>query len=197
MKFTYEHKSKTLFWDDVWKDENIKGNEKLILIYLIGHFNPKEGYAYPSIAAMVKECGLNKRTVLKVLSSLEEKGYIKKVLSPKIKTDKGVQFQNNKYFIKCNEYMCYENNNKSPRVELTKVEEPVEEIVEEDPVAVEEPVEVQLQDEINEVEEPNSLVMSWKPYYTEAVTNGFDSLMMFKKNCVIEYCRVTGTTIPQ
>jgi hypothetical protein len=39
--------------------------------------------------------------------------------------------------------------------------------------------------------------MSWKPYYTEAVTNGFDSLMMFKKNCVIEYCRVTGTTIPQ
>lgn len=217
MNFTYEYKSKTIFSDGLWKDQNIKGNEKYILIYLIGHFNPKEGYAFPSINTISTECGLNKRTVIKVLGVLEEKGYIKKVQSPKIKTDKGVQYQNNKYYIKCTGYMFYKNKEVS--------NSPLEE---QDPVAIEkenETVEEQPQldnsndeyytpngnvegqmdisdydlssEESTSDNEVNTMYDSYKEIYELALINGINSILSpTSRFGLTEYAKAHGLVIP-
>ena len=47
MRLELKHKSKTIFWDDIWEIEDLTKDEKFMFIYLIGHYNPKEGYAFP------------------------------------------------------------------------------------------------------------------------------------------------------
>lgn len=221
MEFKYEYKSKTIFSDGIWKDQNIKGNEKLVLIYLIGHYNPKEGYAFPSINTMVTECGINKRTVIKVLSSLEEKGYIKKVQSPKIKTDKGVQYQNNKYFIKCAGYMCYKKNQKNnspledqiPVAAETKEDKKVEEQQESTQDTYYTPAgnvewQMDIQDydlknesttnDSDEVKEVNIMFDSYKDLYELALINGMDSILSpTTRYGIVEYANAYGLVVPQ
>ena len=39
--------SYTIIDNDIWKDNNIKGYEKLVLIYLVRNFNVNYGYSFP------------------------------------------------------------------------------------------------------------------------------------------------------
>ncbi len=76
--------------NDIFDNEELKGNTKLTLLYLIRYNNKEKGYAYPSQSTLLKKIGLSKVTLLKCLNELEEKGYITRV------KEKG---GNNKYFI--------------------------------------------------------------------------------------------------
>ena len=77
--------------NDIFDNEELKGNTKLTLLYLIRYNNKEKGDAYPSQSTLLKKIGLSKVTLLKCLNELEEKGYITRV------KEKG---GNNKYFIK-------------------------------------------------------------------------------------------------
>ena len=77
--------------NDIFDNEELKGNTKLTLLYLLRYNNKEKGYAYPSQSTLLKKIGLSKVTLLKCLNELEEKGYITRV------KEKG---GNNKYFIK-------------------------------------------------------------------------------------------------
>ena len=68
--------SYTIIDNDIWKDNNIKGYEKLVLIYLIRNFNVNYGYSFPIREQILEATGISKDTLNKVLNSLEEKGYI-------------------------------------------------------------------------------------------------------------------------
>lgn len=202
MNFTYEYKSKTIFSDGLWKDQNIKGNEKYILIYLIGHFNPKEGYAFPSINTISTECGLNKRTVIKVLGVLEEKGYIKKVQSPKIKTDKGIQYQNNKYYIKCTGYMFYKNKevSDSPLEEQSQLDNSNDEYYTPNG-NVEGQMDISDYDlsseESTSDNEVNTMYDSYKEIYELALINGINSILSpTSRFGLTEYAKAHGLVIP-
>ena len=202
MNFTYEYKSKTIFSDGLWKDQNIKGNEKYILIYLIGHFNPKEGYAFPSINTISTECGLNKRTVIKVLGVLEEKGYIKKVQSPKIKTDKGIQYQNNKYYIKCTGYMFYKNKevSDSPLEEQSQLDNSNDEYYTPNG-NVEGQMDISDYDLASEEStsdnEVNTMYDSYKEIYELALINGINSILSpTSRFGLTEYAKAHGLVIP-
>lgn len=68
--------SYTIINNAIWKDNNIKGHEKLVLIYLVRNFNVTYGYSFPTREQIQEATGISKDTLNKVLNSLEEKGYI-------------------------------------------------------------------------------------------------------------------------
>lgn len=68
--------SYTIINNDIWKDNNIKGHEKLVLIYLVRNFNVTYGYSFPTREQIQEATGISKDTLNKVLNRLEEKGYI-------------------------------------------------------------------------------------------------------------------------
>ena len=76
--------------NDLLRSGELKANTKILLLVLISYENEKEGYSYPSQTRLLKETSLSKKTLLKCLNELEEKGYIKRV-----KESGG----NNKYYI--------------------------------------------------------------------------------------------------
>ena len=76
--------------NDLLRNGDLKANTKILLLVLISYENELEGYSYPSQTRLIKETGLSKKTLLKCLNELEEKGYIKRV------KEKG---ENNKYYI--------------------------------------------------------------------------------------------------
>ncbi|MFR2389130.1 helix-turn-helix domain-containing protein [Intestinibacter bartlettii] len=68
--------SYTIIDNNIWEDHNIKGHEKLVLIYLVRNFNVNYGYSFPTREQIQEATGISKDTLNKVLNSLEEKGYI-------------------------------------------------------------------------------------------------------------------------
>ena len=76
--------------NDLLRNGDLKANTKILLLVLISYENELEGYSYPSQTRLIRETGLSKKTLLKCLNELEEKGYIKRV------KEKG---ENNKYYI--------------------------------------------------------------------------------------------------
>ena len=82
--------SYTKIKNDLLRNGELKANTKILLLVLISYENELEGYSYPSQTRLIKETGLSKKTLLKCLNELEEKGYIKRV------KEKG---ENNKYYI--------------------------------------------------------------------------------------------------
>lgn len=99
----------------IWKDSQLKSNEKYILIYLISYHNKKLGYSFPTYEQIQEGTGISRNTVAKVLKNLENKGYITR---DKYKTNNG---WNNIYYI--NKYLVVKNNNESlqepPQDDLT------------------------------------------------------------------------------
>lgn len=95
----------TVDLNSIWKDEQLKGNEQLIFIYLASHFNKKYGYAFPKRETIQAETGISIKTINKVLNSLQEKGYITRTNTP----NKGGR--NNIYYI--HKYLVVKNNNES------------------------------------------------------------------------------------
>lgn len=68
--------SYTIIDNDIWEDHNIKGHEKLVLIYLVRNFNVNYGYSFPTREQIQEAIGISKDTLNKVLNRLEEKRYI-------------------------------------------------------------------------------------------------------------------------
>lgn len=94
--------SYTIIDNDIWKDNNIKGYEKLVLIYLIRNFNVNYGYSFPIREQILEATGISKDTLNKVLNSLEEKGYITR------SKREGKAGRNNIYYI--NKYLVGQQN---------------------------------------------------------------------------------------
>lgn len=76
----------TRFKNEIWKDTNIKGYEKLVLIYLISYNNKTLEYSFPTRKQIQDETGISENTLGKVLDSLIKKKYI---TIAKRKTKKG------------------------------------------------------------------------------------------------------------
>lgn len=83
----------TKFKNEIWKDRNIKGNEKLVLLYLISYNNEALGYSFPTRKQIQDDTGISKDTLGKTLKSLIDKGYITK------KVYKSNTGRNNIYYI--------------------------------------------------------------------------------------------------
>lgn len=66
----------------IFPAKNVKGlspNKQVVLSWLIFHTNNNTGVSFPSIKTLCTECGISSRTtMIKVLTELEEDGYIKK-----------------------------------------------------------------------------------------------------------------------
>lgn len=77
----------------VLKDKQLKSNEKLVFIYLIGYHNSDLNYSFPRWKQISEDTGISIKTLGKILNSLEKKGYIKR---DKHKTKGG---WNNIYYI--------------------------------------------------------------------------------------------------
>lgn len=67
--------SYTIIDNDIWKDNNIKGYEKLVLIYLVRNFNVNYGYSFPTREQIQEATGIGNNALNRALNSLEEKGY--------------------------------------------------------------------------------------------------------------------------
>lgn len=67
---------------DVWRDREIKGYEKLVLIYLMENYSEKDGYSHPTRKQIEEETGIAKNTLSKTLDSLIAKGYIIRARNP-------------------------------------------------------------------------------------------------------------------
>lgn len=104
--------SYTIIDNDIWKDNNIKGYEKLVLIYLVRNFNVNYGYSFPLREQIQEATGISKDTLNKVLNSLEEKGYITR------SKREGKAGRNNIYYI--NKYLVgQETSSQAPKTSNT------------------------------------------------------------------------------
>ena len=99
------------FEKSIWKDTQIKGNEKYILIYLISYHNKEYGYSFPTYEQIQEDTGISRNTLAKILKNLECKGYIKR---DKYKNNNG---WNNIYYI--NKYLVTNKNNNMSSPEPT------------------------------------------------------------------------------
>ncbi|MDY4822371.1 MAG: helix-turn-helix domain-containing protein [Candidatus Onthovivens sp.] len=88
----------TRFKNEIWKDRNIKGNEKLVLLYLISYNNEALGYSFPTRKQIQDDTGISKDTLGKTLNSLIDKGYITKE-EHKSKTGKNNIYYIHKYLV--------------------------------------------------------------------------------------------------
>lgn len=61
----------------LWHDKRLTGNEKLVLISLLRHYNTEKRRAWPSLNTIAKECVCSRVVVWQTLKTLEEKGFIK------------------------------------------------------------------------------------------------------------------------
>lgn len=68
---------------DVWRDREIKGYEKLVLIYLMENYSETDGYSHPTRKQIEEETGIAKNTLSKTLDSLIAKGYIIRARNPR------------------------------------------------------------------------------------------------------------------
>jgi len=59
----------------VFKDENLEPNKKLIMLALSDNAND-EGYCYPSINTLIKKTSLSKPTIIKHIKELEKMGFL-------------------------------------------------------------------------------------------------------------------------
>lgn len=107
-----QDKKFTKFENLIWKDRNIKGNEKLVLFYLISYYNESLGYSFPKRKQIQEATGIAKNTLNKILDSLEAKGYITRANNPK----KGGR--NNIYYI--HKYLVINKNDVSEEPKQTE-----------------------------------------------------------------------------
>ena len=68
----------TLIRADLIRDPNLSPYEKIVLIDIITYHNKDKGYSFPTYEMIMKDTGVNKRTLMKSLSKLEELNYIKR-----------------------------------------------------------------------------------------------------------------------
>lgn len=62
---------------ELWDDKRLTGNEKLVLISLLRHYNAEKRRAWPSLNTISEECDFSRVTAWQTLKTLEQKGFIK------------------------------------------------------------------------------------------------------------------------
>ena len=65
-----------LYWS-LWDDKRLSGNEKLVLISLLRHYNMEKRRSWPSLNTIAEECVCSRVVVWQTLKTLETKGFIK------------------------------------------------------------------------------------------------------------------------
>ena len=65
-----------LYWD-IWDDKQLTGNERLVLISLLRHYNAEKRRAWPSLDTIASEIGYSRILVWRNLKTLEAKGFVK------------------------------------------------------------------------------------------------------------------------
>ena len=65
-----------LYWD-IWDDKRLTGNERLVLISLLRHYNAEKRRAWPSLDTIASEIGYSRILVWRNLKTLEAKGFVK------------------------------------------------------------------------------------------------------------------------
>lgn len=86
------------FWSPnaIFEVENLKSNEILVYMTLCYFADYETGEAYPAIDTIAKRSKLSRRTVINVISSLVEKGYI---LKEDADPSKGRKYKSNHYIV--------------------------------------------------------------------------------------------------
>ena len=69
--------------------------EKIVLLMLANRSSHDDGSCYPSLNRVAEECGLDRRTVIRVIKKLEDKGLLKVVRSKKTNGEN----HSNKYYL--------------------------------------------------------------------------------------------------
>lgn len=65
-----------LYWS-LWDDKRLSGNEKLVLISLLRHYNAEKRRAWPSLNTIAEECDFSRVVVWQTLKTLETKGFVR------------------------------------------------------------------------------------------------------------------------
>lgn len=65
-----------LYWS-LWDDKRLSGNEKLVLISLLRHYNMEKRRAWPSLNTIAEECDFSRVVVWQTLKTLETKGFVR------------------------------------------------------------------------------------------------------------------------
>jgi hypothetical protein len=70
-------KNYTLLRHDLIRDNKLNSRATILLAVLVSYYNKDLGHAYPSYEVLLKNTGINKRTLIKELKFLEDNGYIR------------------------------------------------------------------------------------------------------------------------
>ena len=81
----------TLLRHDLIRDNKLNSRATILLAVLVSYYNNDLGHAYPSYEALLRNTGINKRTLIKELKFLEDNGYIR--------IENGAGRGRNKYYI--------------------------------------------------------------------------------------------------
>ena len=65
----------TLLRHDLIRDNKLNSRATILLAVLVSYYNKDLGHAYPSYEVLLKNTGINKRTLIKELKFLEDNGY--------------------------------------------------------------------------------------------------------------------------
>src|SRR5262245_59079780 len=65
-----------LIYAAIWRNPNLKRDEKILLAIVASYFNEALGYAFPSMVRLVKESEFSKRYIQDTLKRLEDIGMI-------------------------------------------------------------------------------------------------------------------------
>ncbi len=78
MRFATDQRGFTIVYDDFLESDKLDLKEKMVFIILKKYADNKTHTAFPSMETISKNAGMSRRTVIRVLSSLEQKGILKK-----------------------------------------------------------------------------------------------------------------------
>ena len=87
----------TLISSELIRDKELSVNEKIILIDIITYHNKNKGYSFPTYEMLIKDTGVNKRTLMKSLDKLERLQYMKR--EPLEGSNRNKYIINEKYLI--------------------------------------------------------------------------------------------------
>lgn len=110
----------------VWGVSDIKGNEKLLLLYLVFRANYKTRQCNPSWATISRDTGMSRSTVARALTVLESKGYISRKEQKKTtqfsllfwvskRDPQGVKMRPNVYNMTADEKYCREDDEQAKK----------------------------------------------------------------------------------
>lgn len=96
----------------VYKEQNTKGSERLLLLVLAYHAND-EGTCSPSLQTLADECCCSRRFVYKLTAKLKARGYI----TTQMRLGTNNEYTSNLYTIHPDKFILYPDFSKTSRGE--------------------------------------------------------------------------------